>query len=76
MNIDVLQKIKASLPSHVTLIAVSKTRTSAEIDEAYQNGCTVFGENKVQEIKAKYNPNYEWHMIGHLQRNKVKYIVF
>ena len=45
MNIDVLQKIKASLPSHVTLIAVSKTRTSAEIDEAYQNGCTVFGEN-------------------------------
>ena len=75
MNIDVLQKIKASLPSHVTLIAVSKTRTSAEIDEAYQNGCTVFGENKVQEIKAKYNPNYEWHMIGHLQRNKVKDVV-
>ena len=43
MNIDVLQKIKASLPSHVTLIAVSKTRTSEEIAEAYQNGCRVFG---------------------------------
>ena len=75
MNIEVLQKIKESLPAHVTLIAVSKTRTSEEIDEAYQNGCNVFGENKVQEIKAKYNPNYEWHMIGHLQRNKVKDVV-
>ena len=75
MNIEVLQKIKASLPSHVTLIAVSKTRTSEEIDEAYQNGCSIFGENKVQEIKAKYNPNYTWHMIGHLQRNKVKDVV-
>ena len=75
MNIDVLQKIKASLPSHVTLIAVSKTRTSEEIAEAYQNGCRVFGENKVQEMKAKYHPDYEWHMIGHLQRNKVKDVV-
>ena len=75
MNIDVLQKIKASLPAHVTLIAVSKTRTSEEIAEAYQNGCRVFGENKVQEMKAKYHPDYEWHMIGHLQRNKVKDVV-
>lgn len=75
MNIEVLQQIKQSLPAHVTLIAVSKTRTSEEIDEAYKQGCTIFGENKVQEIKAKYNPNYTWHMIGHLQRNKVKDVV-
>jgi pyridoxal phosphate enzyme (YggS family) len=75
MNIEVLEQIKQSLPSHVTLIAVSKTRTSEEIDEAYRNGCTIFGENKVQEIKAKYNPDYTWHMIGHLQRNKVKDVV-
>ena len=75
MNIEVLEQIKQSLPSHVTLIAVSKTRTSEEIDEAYRKGCTIFGENKVQEIKAKYNPDYTWHMIGHLQRNKVKDVV-
>lgn len=75
MNIAKLKEIQQSLPEYVTLIAVSKTRTSEEIKEAYDNGCTVFGENKVQEIKAKYNPDYSWHMIGHLQRNKVKDVV-
>lgn len=75
MNLEILQSIKESIPSNVTLIAVSKTRTSEEIKEAYEHGCTIFGENKVQEIKAKYHPDYTWHMIGHLQRNKVKDVV-
>lgn len=75
MNLEILQSIRESIPSNVTLIAVSKTRTSEEIKEAYEHGCTIFGENKVQEIKAKYHPDYTWHMIGHLQRNKVKDVV-
>ena len=70
-----LQEIQKHLPDHVTLIAVSKTHTKEEIDEAYACGCRVFGENKVQELKEKYDDRYQWHMIGHLQRNKVKYIV-
>lgn len=70
-----LAEIKKTLPAHVTLVAVSKTHTKAEVDEAYACGCTVFGENKVQEIKEKYDPAYTWHMIGHLQRNKVKDVV-
>ncbi len=52
MNLDKLKEIQSQLPDHVTLIAVSKTRTKEEIDEAYAAGCTVFGENKVQEIVA------------------------
>ena len=75
MNLEKLNEIRAELPPHVTLVAVSKTRTKAEVDEAYAAGCTVFGENKVQEIAAKYDERYHWHMIGHLQRNKVKYII-
>ena len=75
MNLEKLNEIRSELPPHVTLVAVSKTRTKAEVDEAYAAGCTVFGENKVQEIAAKYDERYHWHMIGHLQRNKVKYIV-
>lgn len=75
MNQNALQQILAELPAHVTLVAVSKTRTKAEIDEAYAAGCTLFGENKVQEIAAKYDPRYHWHMIGHLQRNKVKQVL-
>lgn len=75
MNKEKLQEITASLPQHVTLITVSKMHSKQEIDEAYQCGCHIFAENKVQELKAKYDPAYEWHMIGHLQRNKVKDVV-
>ena len=75
MNLEKLNEIKKELPQHVTLVAVSKTRTKAEIDEAYAAGCTIFGENKVQEIAAKYDERYHWHMIGHLQRNKVKHVL-
>lgn len=62
----------------VTLIAVSKTKPVAMLEEAYQAGCRHFGENKVQELVEKYEvmpKDIKWHMIGHLQRNKVKYIV-
>lgn len=65
-------------PSEVTLIAVSKTKPVEMLREAYDAGARVFGENKVQEIVDKYDhmpSDVKWHMIGHLQRNKVKYIV-
>lgn len=65
-------------PEEVTLIAVSKTKPVELLQEAYQAGARDFGENKVQEIMDKYPPlpsDIRWHMIGHLQRNKVKYIV-
>lgn len=68
-------EILSSLPDDVTLVTVSKHHSKQEIDEAYRCGCRIFGENKVQELKEKYDPNYEWHMIGHLQRNKVKDVV-
>lgn len=75
---DNLLKIKQSIPSNVTLIAVSKTKPVEDILQAYQVGQRVFGENKAQEIKEKYAilpKDIQWHMIGHLQENKVKYIV-
>ena len=65
-------------PEEVTLIAVSKTKPVSMIQEAMTAGQLVFGENKVQELCSKYEElpkNLEWHLIGHLQRNKVKYIV-
>ena len=64
-------------PSEVTLVAVSKTKPVSMLQEAYDAGARVFGENKVQEIMDKYDQlpsDIQWHMIGHLQRNKVKYI--
>ena len=64
-------------PEEVTLIAVSKTKPISMIREAMDAGQTIFGENKVQELCTKYEElpkNLEWHLIGHLQRNKVKYI--
>lgn len=75
---DNLLKIKQSIPSNVTLIAVSKTKPVEDILQAYQVGQRVFGENKAQEMKEKYAilpKDIQWHMIGHLQENKVKYIV-
>ena len=65
-------------PGEVTLIAVSKTKPVNMLQEIYDHGCRHFGENKVQELVEKYEvlpKDIKWHMIGHLQRNKVKYIV-
>ena len=75
MNQKKFEEITSTLPKHVQLIAVSKNHTKEEIDQAHACGATIFGENRVQEIKEKYDPNYHWHMIGHLQRNKVKDVV-
>ena len=72
-----LTDLKKSLPESCTLVAVSKTKPNADILAAYETGHLDFGENKVQELtqKAEELPkNIRWHMIGHLQRNKVKYI--
>ena len=74
---DNIQSIKKELPNNVTLVAVSKTKSEKEILQAYNSGHKIFGENKVQELVEKYEilpKDIEWHMIGHLQRNKVKYI--
>ncbi len=72
-----LDKIKNSLPRYVTLVAVSKTKPNAAILEAYKAGQRVFGENKIQEMTQKWEElprDIQWHMIGHVQRNKVKYM--
>ena len=74
---DNLLTIKNELPSQVKLIAVSKTYPAASVLDAYQTGHKIFGENKVQELVEKYEQlpkDIEWHLIGHLQSNKVKYI--
>ncbi len=73
-----LQSILQGLPSHIKLIAVSKTHPVEKILAVYNAGHKIFGENKVQEMVAKYEQlpkDIQWHMIGHLQTNKVKYIV-
>ncbi|MDR0195807.1 MAG: YggS family pyridoxal phosphate-dependent enzyme [Myroides sp.] len=72
-----LKHIKNTLPAHVTLVAVSKTKPNEDIVEAYEAGQRIFGENKIQEMTDKYEAlpkDIEWHMIGHVQRNKVKYM--
>ncbi len=73
MNLEFIESLKEL--KNVTVVAVSKTRTKEEVEEAAQLGFTVFGENKVQEFVDKYDPKYKWHIIGHLQTNKVKYII-
>ncbi|WP_372642040.1 YggS family pyridoxal phosphate-dependent enzyme [Ancylomarina sp.] len=73
-NID---KVLKSIPKNVKLIAVSKTKPQEDIVEAYEGGYKIFGENKPQELKQKFEAlpkDIEWHFIGHLQTNKVKYI--
>ena len=65
-------------PEDVTLIAVSKTKPVSDIEEVLTTGILDYGENKVQELSDKYEvlpKNIRWHMIGHLQRNKVKYLI-
>jgi len=72
-----LQEIKSQLPSQVALIAVSKTKPVALLQEAYDAGQRHFGENKVQEMAEKYEvlpKDISWHMIGHVQTNKIKYM--
>ena len=74
---DKLAFIQNQIPGTVTLVAVSKTQTVSAIQEAYDFGQRVFGENKVQELADKYTllpKDIKWHVIGHLQTNKVKYI--
>tara|TARA_Y100000815_G_scaffold257437_1_gene266008 strand:+ start:5565 stop:6221 length:657 start_codon:yes stop_codon:yes gene_type:complete len=73
-----LKSLYKELPEDVKLVAVSKTKPGDDILEAYEAGQRIFGENKVQEMTAKHEAlpkDIQWHMIGHLQSNKVKYIV-
>jgi pyridoxal phosphate enzyme (YggS family) len=75
---DNLLKIKSQLPENVTLVAVSKTKPVEDLMEAYHAGQRIFGENKIQEMTEKWQQmpkDVEWHMIGHVQSNKVKYMV-
>ncbi|MBN2520966.1 MAG: YggS family pyridoxal phosphate-dependent enzyme [Bacteroidales bacterium] len=78
MNIkENISSIKNNLPGHVKLVAISKTKSPEIIMQAYQAGHKILGENKVQELVEKYAKlpkDIEWHMVGHLQTNKVKYI--
>ncbi|WP_028375677.1 YggS family pyridoxal phosphate-dependent enzyme [Leeuwenhoekiella sp. MAR_2009_132] len=72
-----LKTIKQSLPENVTLVAVSKTKPNADLQQAYDAGQRVFGENKIQEMTDKWDSlpkDIDWHMIGHVQTNKVKYM--
>jgi pyridoxal phosphate enzyme (YggS family) len=72
-----LQELKSVLPKQVTLVAVSKTKPVQDLMKAYDVGQRIFGENKVQEMVEKHQQmpkDIQWHMIGHVQRNKVKYM--
>ena len=72
-----LTQIKSQLPNHVTLVAVSKTKPVSDLMEAYNAGQRIFGENKIQEMTEKWEQmpkDIEWHMIGHVQTNKVKFM--
>jgi len=77
MNIEKYYEIKNALPATTKLIAVSKTKPAEDIQTLYNEGQRAFGENKAQEMKAKYEElpkDIQWHFIGHLQTNKIKYI--
>ncbi len=77
MIVAKLNQIKDSIPEYVTVVAVSKTKPVNDIEQVYNSGHLDFGENKVQELCQKYealSKDIRWHMIGHLQRNKVKYL--
>ncbi len=72
-----LRSIQATLPENVTLVAVSKTKPIPDLMEAYEAGQRIFGENKIQEMSEKWEAmpkDIQWHMIGHVQTNKVKYM--
>ncbi|MDG1263062.1 MAG: YggS family pyridoxal phosphate-dependent enzyme [Flavobacteriaceae bacterium] len=72
-----LQSLRAELPRQVRLVAVSKTKPNADLERAYEAGQRIFGENKIQEMTQKWKTlpkDIQWHMIGHVQTNKVKYM--
>jgi len=72
-----LKQIQSELPEHVTLVAVSKTKPNSDIMQAYDVGQRIFGENKIQDMVEKHEQlpkDIKWHMIGHVQRNKIKYM--
>ncbi|MDC1012758.1 YggS family pyridoxal phosphate-dependent enzyme [Flavobacteriaceae bacterium] len=72
-----ITELKSSLPPEVSLVAVSKTKPISDLLEAYQAGQRIFGENKIQEMVSKWEQlpkDIQWHMIGHVQTNKVKYM--
>ena len=72
-----LSTLKSNLPERVSLVAVSKTKSENELLQAYDAGQRIFGENKIQEMATKFEAlpkDIEWHMIGHVQTNKVKYM--
>ena len=74
---DNLLRIKSQLPENVILVAVSKTKPVSDLMEAYNAGQRIFGENKIQEMTEKWEQmpkDIQWHMIGHVQTNKVKYM--
>ncbi len=75
--VENIKKLSSGIPDNVKLVAVSKTKPIADILQVYNTGYKIFGENKVQDLATKYEQlpkDIEWHMIGHLQTNKVKYI--
>lgn len=77
MIVETIKNIKKEIGDPVKLVAVSKTKPASDIEIAYNGGQRIFGENKVQELVEKYEllpKDIDWHLIGHLQRNKVKYI--
>lgn len=72
-----INNIKSTIPKHVILVAVSKTKPVSDLMEAYDAGQRIFGENKIQEMAEKHEQmpkDIQWHMIGHVQSNKVKYM--
>ena len=72
-----LQQVKSTLPENVTLVAVSKTKPISDLMQAYEAGQRIFGENKIQEMVEKWEQmpkDIQWHMIGHVQTNKVKFM--
>lgn len=72
-----LNTIKSTLPEQVTLVAVSKTKPVSDLIQAYEAGQRIFGENKIQEMTEKWEQmpkDIQWHMIGHVQSNKVKFM--
>lgn len=73
-----LLQIQSTLPENVTLVAVSKTKPVSDLQQAYEAGQRIFGENKIQEMTEKWQQlpkDIEWHMIGHVQSNKIKFMI-
>jgi len=72
-----IHKIVSNIPKNVKLIAISKTKTNQDIMKAYESGQRLFGENKIQEMSSKFEDlpkDIKWHMVGHVQSNKIKYM--